>query len=140
MKSIWKTYVLNIDFTALFRCLDAPNTVSLLYNLENEEERNLLAVEQEVLERARAVEVVFALNRRNKLPEGVELCFSQAVEDMLRQPEHFHLYHKYFQVTKTGGLLLFGFLIDTMPYPIGCVILNSFTNSAHRLYDDSNIW
>ena len=50
-----------------------------------------------MLSNAQDLELVFALDRRKKLPEGMELCFSRAVRTVLSDARRHHLYHKYTQ-------------------------------------------
>lgn len=64
-------------------------------------DRCQLTEEKVVLERARQLEVLFALDRRGQLPEGFELSLSSVVEDILQDKHTYHLYFKYFMELKT---------------------------------------
>ena len=94
---------------------------------DNPEHHKLLALEKEVLTKAQNVEVVYALDRRKKLPQGMELCFSHAVEEMLKDRNAYHLYFKYFQVLSSRYNL--NILLE---------LTGSFVNFVSKLDDASD--
>ena len=93
----------------------------------NQEDATQLEKEQDVLRKMRNLEVMFVLERRGQIPDGAELCFSRAMEDVLADSSVYHLYYKYFwQVKLTHN-------IDMMA-DIG----NSFIRFLERLKDSRN--
>ena len=81
--------------------------------------------EKDVLRKVRKLEVVYVLDRRGQL--GAELCLSKAMDDVLADPDTFHLYYKYFQtVQRTYDI--------TMMADIG----GSFVRFLESLKDSSN--
>ena len=82
----------------------------------------LLADEEVVLKNVRDLELVFALDRRKKLPEGMELCFTRAARTVLDDWRRHHLYHKYTQQ------LAARYSIDILPE-----MLASFTDFMRRV-------
>ena len=54
-----------------------------------------LRQEQTALQYLRRLEVISALARRRQLPSGFELCMCDTMQELLSQPQLYHLYLKY---------------------------------------------
>ena len=86
-----------------------------------------LEKEKGALRKVRNLEMVYVLDRRGQLSDGAELCLSKAMDDVLADPDKFHLYYKYFQtVQRTYGITM---MAD---------ISNSFVRFLESLKDSSN--
>ncbi|CAH1775459.1 unnamed protein product [Owenia fusiformis] len=68
-------------------------------------DKHQLENEYQVLKKVQNLEIVFALERRNQLPEGFSICMCSAVEDILNDTKNFHLYVKYFNHFKSRAYM-----------------------------------
>lgn len=68
------------------------------------EARAQIFKEETALSLLRKLEVIFALARRRQLPVGFELCLCSPVQEMLAQPQLFHLYLKYIHTLKSADI------------------------------------
>ena len=64
------------------------------------EDKDQMQQEEEALKRVHNMEIVFALDKQEKLPEGFEICMSSAAEQLLADSSLYHLYFKYFEQLK----------------------------------------
>ena len=69
---------------------------TLFISLGTSSDQELLVKEEEAYKLAQCIEGVFALEKRKRLPPGVKLGFSRPVEAMLKEPDSYQLYFKYF--------------------------------------------
>lgn len=86
-----------------------------------------LEKERDVLQKMRNLEVMFVLDRRGQIPDGVELCLSMAMKGVLDDPSVYHLYFKYFQQVQVTHSI-------SMMADVG----NSFVRFLERLKDSRN--
>lgn len=70
------------------------------------EAQEQLRREQTALQYLRRLEVISALSRRRQLPPGFELCMCDAVQDLLSQPQLYHLYLKHLRTLQESDVHL----------------------------------
>ncbi|XP_053395005.1 amyloid protein-binding protein 2-like isoform X3 [Mercenaria mercenaria] len=58
-------------------------------------DKEQLEQESRALEKIKKLELVTVLSRRKMLPVGFELCMCDTVQDILQEPQFYHLYFKY---------------------------------------------
>ncbi|ELU16144.1 hypothetical protein CAPTEDRAFT_214307 [Capitella teleta] len=111
--------------------IDEPEELFAL--LENANEESLLQQEKQTLQQIRRFELIYALSKRKKLPEGVELCMNSAVEEILCDQNASHLYVKYFHMLKEKhNLDLLAELVDSFYTTMTSVVLYSDRDGAER--------
>ncbi|CAG5126432.1 unnamed protein product [Candidula unifasciata] len=77
-----------------------------LASSDNSDDQVLLDKETMVLNILKRVEVTAALVRHKCLPPGFELCLSDAVQDLLKQPELYHLYLKHILILEAADVMI----------------------------------
>ena len=63
-----------------------------------------LRQEQMALYYIRRLEVISALARRRQLPSGFELCMCDTMQELLSQPQFYHLYLKYIRTLQEADV------------------------------------
>ena len=63
-----------------------------------------LRQEHAALHYLRRVEVVLALARRRQLPSGFELCMCDTMQELLSEPQFYHLYLKYIRTLQDADI------------------------------------
>lgn len=66
-----------------------------LHGSDNPDDLDQLQKEEQVIECMRAVEIVYALDKRGLMPDDFEISTSKAVQQMLSDPNLYHFYFKY---------------------------------------------
>ena len=113
--SLWLLNVLKNVYCNIMNGLSMDKTSSFqipeehFHKLEKSSDpvdKEQLVHETKTLERVKKLELVTVLARRKMLPAGFELCMCDIVQEILREPQYYHLYFKYLKSLEANDVNL----------------------------------
>ncbi|XP_059177600.1 uncharacterized protein LOC131956962 isoform X2 [Physella acuta] len=91
------------------------------------EDKKLLENEKVVVKKLQRLEVIESASMRKLLPSGFELCMADVVQDILNEPDLYHLYMKYLATLEAADIRLVKDLLSS--YQSVVLVLNSMTSA-----------